>query len=160
MTFRVAGRWTGFGGLNRRAEDTEALMHAYGPAEHYNVKRLRDINAEMFGRLHLFKYKEEENIVDWDQYEIMKHYVPREARGEMGKRREPKVARWIREMLFDYEGSRLNWALQVYVVHGLVADMMEHTPQYVAWKGLRRLVHIRWELQGDEHGQDLGIQYE
>ena len=42
--------------------------------------------------------------------------------------------RWIREMLFDYENSRWHWATQVYEVHGLLADMSEHTPQNVAWR--------------------------
>ena len=72
--------------------------------------------------------------MDWDQWEIMQRYVAKEARGEQGKRGEPKVNRWIREMMYDYENSRWHWAMQVYAVHGVLADMSERTPQNVAWR--------------------------
>jgi hypothetical protein len=121
-------------GLLCRTDDNSAMQHAYGDAETKNVKRLRDLNKEMWREFTLFKYAEESNIVDWDQWEIMQRYVAKEARGEQGKRGEPKVNRWIREMMYDYENSRWYWALQVYALHGVLADMSEHMPQNVAWK--------------------------
>ena len=61
------------------------------------------------------------------------------SQGSQGKSREeegPKVSRWKREMVFDYNGSRFAWAEQVYSVTGMLADMTEGGPLLVAWKGI------------------------
>ena len=84
------------------------MEHAYGPPETRNVMRLREMNASLFREIKLYKYNQEANLVEWDQHETLRHWVPREVGDGMGKRREPKVARWIREMLFDYDNSRWN----------------------------------------------------
>ena len=40
----------------------------------------------------------------------------------------------IRGIMFDFRGSRMAWAQQVYSTTGMMAYMSEGEPQYVAWR--------------------------
>ena len=79
------------------------------------------------------QYREEQGIVSWDQWETLRQYQP-SAAWDAGRGNIAKVDWGLRQHVFDYDGSRMEWMLQHNETTGMFIDMSPGEPQYVGWR--------------------------